>query len=87
MSGAGRKGAGPDDVRRVMEDGEEYVIAGRRIRDQETAETYALLLLAFLDAMGYAQRSPQSRGQVSHSSKARPDLDVPHGQTAPHRGR
>jgi hypothetical protein len=40
-----------------MEEGAEYVISGRRFRDQDTAETYALLLLAFLDTMGYMQRS------------------------------
>jgi hypothetical protein len=40
-----------------MEEGAEYVVSGRRFRDRETAETYALLLLAFLDTMGYAQRS------------------------------
>lgn len=40
-----------------MEEGEEYIVSGRRFRDQDTAETYALLLLAFLDAMGYAQRT------------------------------
>ena len=41
-----------------MEEGDEYVVSGRRFRNQETAETYALLLLAFLDTMGYMQRSP-----------------------------
>lgn len=46
-----------DEICRVMEEGENYVVSGRCFRDQETAETYALLLLAFLDAMGYAQRS------------------------------
>lgn len=46
-----------DDLRQVMEEGADYVVSGRRFRDRETAETYALLLLAFLDAMGYAQRS------------------------------
>jgi hypothetical protein len=40
-----------------MEEGAEYVVSGRRFRDRDTAETYALLLLAFLDTMGYAQRS------------------------------
>jgi hypothetical protein len=55
---SGRQSAHPDDdLRRVMEEGAEYVVSGRRFRDRETAETYALLLLAFLDTMGYAQRS------------------------------
>ena len=49
--------SGDDDLRRVMEEGAEYVVSGRRFRDRETAETYALLLLAFLDTMGYMQRS------------------------------
>ena len=40
-----------------MDEGVDYVVSGRRFRDQESAETYALLLLAFLDAMGYAERS------------------------------
>jgi RMKL-like, methyltransferase domain len=42
---------------RIMEEGEEYVVSGQRFRDKETADTYALLFLAFLDAMGYAQRT------------------------------
>ncbi len=46
-----------DEMARIMEEGEQYIVSGRRFRDQYTAETYALLLLAFLDAMGYAQRS------------------------------
>ena len=46
-----------DELHRVMEEGAEYVVSGRRFRDRETAETYALLLLAFLDTMGYMQRS------------------------------
>lgn len=41
----------------IMDEGVDYVVSGRRFRDQESAETYALLLLAFLDAMGYAERS------------------------------
>jgi hypothetical protein len=45
------------ELHRVMEDGAEYILSGRRFRDLETAETYALLLLAFLDTMGYSQRS------------------------------
>jgi ubiquinone/menaquinone biosynthesis C-methylase UbiE len=49
--------AGDDRMRRIMEEGAEYVISGRRFRDCDTAETYALLLLAFLDTMGYGQRS------------------------------
>lgn len=49
--------SGDDELHRVMEEGAEYVVSGRRFRDQETAETYALLLLAFLDTMGYVQRS------------------------------
>lgn len=52
---SGRNGNGNGEVRRVMEEGEAYVVSGRRFRDQDTAETYALVLLAFLDAMGYAQ--------------------------------
>jgi SAM-dependent methyltransferase len=54
---SGCNGADNDEIWRVMEEGEEYVVSGRRFRDRDTAETYALLLLAFLDAMGYAQRS------------------------------
>jgi ubiquinone/menaquinone biosynthesis C-methylase UbiE len=46
-----------DELHRVMEEGAEYVVSGRCFRDRETAETYALLLLAFLDTMGYTQRS------------------------------
>jgi SAM-dependent methyltransferase len=46
-----------DELHRVMEEGAEYVVSGRRFRDRETTETYALLLLAFLDTMGYVQRS------------------------------
>lgn len=53
----GRNGTGNAEVQRVMEEGEKYVVSGHRFRDQDSAETYALLLLAFLDAMGYAQRS------------------------------
>lgn len=53
-----RQPSAPDEaLHRIMEEGAEYVVPGRRFRDQETAETYALLLLAFLDTMGYAQRS------------------------------
>ncbi len=52
-----RPPAGDDGIRGIMEEGAEYVVSGRRFRDQETAETYALLLLAFLDTMGYMQRS------------------------------
>jgi ubiquinone/menaquinone biosynthesis C-methylase UbiE len=46
-----------DELHQVMEEGAEYVVSGRRFRDRETAESYALLLLAFLDTMGYTQRS------------------------------
>ena len=46
-----------DELHRLMEEGAEYVVSGRRFRDRDTAETYALLLLAFLDTMGYVQRS------------------------------
>jgi len=49
--------SGVDELHRVMEEGAEYVVSGRRFRDWETAETYALLLLAFLNTMGYTQRS------------------------------
>lgn len=45
------------DLERVMEEGAEYLVSGRRFRERDTAETYALLLLAFLDTMGYMQRS------------------------------
>lgn len=41
----------------IMEDGAEYAVSGKRFRNRESAETYSLLLLAFLDAMGYAERS------------------------------
>ncbi|WP_295540323.1 DNA methyltransferase [uncultured Thiohalocapsa sp.] len=57
LSTAGQQLAQDDDLRRVMEEGTDYVVSGRRFRDRETAETYALLLLAFLDTMGYTQRS------------------------------
>lgn len=40
-----------------MEEGEEYVVSGQPFRSKETADTFALLLLAFLDVMGYAQRT------------------------------
>jgi hypothetical protein len=53
----GREPGQDEDLRRVMETGADYVVSGRRFRDQDTAETYALLLLAFLDTMGYMQRS------------------------------
>lgn len=46
-----------NNLENVMDEGADYVVSGRRFRDQESAETYALLLLAFLDAMGYAERS------------------------------
>lgn len=49
--------SGDDELYRVMEEGAEYVVSGQRFRNRETAETYALLLLAFLDTMGYVQRS------------------------------
>jgi hypothetical protein len=60
--GAPRVGVGPasltdSDFARVMEEAEEYVVSGRRFRDKDTADTYALLLLAFLDTMGYVERS------------------------------
>jgi hypothetical protein len=42
---------------RVMEDGEGYVVAGHPVPDRDTADTYALLFLAFLDTMGYVQRT------------------------------
>ncbi len=42
---------------RVVEDGERYVVAGHPVPDRDTADTYALLLLAFLDTMGYVQRT------------------------------
>lgn len=41
----------------IMEEGEEYAVSGQRIKSKDTADTYALLLLAFLDAMGYIQRT------------------------------
>lgn len=44
-------------TRQIMEEGAEYIVSGRRFRDAGTAETYALLLLSFLDTAGYAQRS------------------------------
>jgi hypothetical protein len=46
-----------EKLREIMEEGAEYIVSGRRFRDVDTAETYALLLLAFLDTAGYAQRS------------------------------
>lgn len=46
-----------EELRQIVEEGGEYVVSGRRFRDIGTAETYALLLLAFLDTAGYAQRS------------------------------
>lgn len=46
-----------NEMHQIMDEGAEYVVTGRRFRHRETAETYALLLLAFLDAMGYAARS------------------------------
>lgn len=49
--------SGDDELHRAMEEGAEYVVSGRQFRDQETAEIYALLLLAFLDTVGYMQRS------------------------------
>jgi hypothetical protein len=52
-----RQSAAADDLRQVMEEGADYVVSGRRFRERGTAETYALLLLAFLDTMGYTQRS------------------------------
>jgi hypothetical protein len=42
---------------RIMEDGERYMVAGHPVPDRGTADTYALLLLAFLDTMGYVQRT------------------------------
>ena len=46
-----------DEMGRITEQNEKTMVSGRRFHDQETADTYALLLLAFLDAMGYAQRT------------------------------
>lgn len=45
------------EIDHILEEGAQYIVAGHRLRDAETAETYSLLLLAFLDAMGYSQRS------------------------------
>lgn len=41
----------------VREEAADYAVSGRRFRERGTAETYALLLPAFLDTMGYTQRS------------------------------
>jgi ubiquinone/menaquinone biosynthesis C-methylase UbiE len=46
-----------EETWRIIDEGKKYVVSGRNFRDQDTAETYALLFLAFLDAMGYAQRT------------------------------
>lgn len=53
----GKKNQKDNKLEQIMDEGTDYVVSGRRFRDQESAETYALLLLAFLDAMGYAERS------------------------------
>lgn len=55
--GQGKKNLKDNKLEQIMDEGADYVVSGRRFRDQESAETYALLLLAFLDAMGYAERS------------------------------
>jgi len=52
-----RSPSSDEELRQIMEEGAEYIVSDRRFRDAGTAETYALLLLAFLDTMGYAQRS------------------------------
>jgi len=54
--------ASDSKIEGIMEDGAEYAICGKRFRDQESAETYALLLLAFLDSMGYADRTQRKAG-------------------------
>lgn len=53
----GKKNRKDNKWEQIMDEGADYVVSGRRFHDQESAETYALLLLAFLDAMGYAERS------------------------------
>ena len=56
-----RRGKPPCGYMAVMDPSAEYFTRGDRLRltkqDQETADTYAFLLLAYLDSAGYTERS------------------------------
>ncbi len=54
-------GSGCGEYMSVMEDGAEYVLEASRDqltrKERETSDTYNLLLLAYLDSVGYSERS------------------------------